>query len=75
MFLKEPKCFKLKSFIETTDRWSLLQATSGGAVTSFPFDSQVVLVDEDKEAVEGQQADGTPCGMTHRAPHGHYCHS
>lgn len=31
------------------------------------LDSQVVLVDEDKEAVEGQQADGAPCGMTHRA--------
>lgn len=31
------------------------------------LDSQVVLVDEDKEAVEGQQADGAPCGTTHRA--------
>lgn len=31
------------------------------------LDSQIVLVDEDKEAVEGQQADGAPCGTTHRA--------
>lgn len=31
------------------------------------LDSQVVLVDEDKEAVEGQQADGATCGTTHRA--------
>lgn len=37
------------------------------------LDSQVMLVDEDKKAVEGQQANGAPCGTTQRAEH--YCHS
>lgn len=31
-----------------------------------PLDLQVVLMDENKEAVEGQQADGAPCGKSNQ---------